>query len=637
MIGWLLRRVVRILRLVLLTPLRLLGLLIGLFASRDVLVLRVRGPLEDLPRREPLWRRAMRTRPPAPSLEELLAGLGEAARDRKLKAVLLRFEQASVSLVQAEALMHAVDRLQAAGKRVVVWADPLTGPALVIAAAADRAYGVPEGQLELTGVRMRAVFLHDFLVETLGIAPQLQRHGDYKTMADTFMARGMTPAHEEMARDLAGDLYEQLITPLIVGRGLAREAVVAAVDDAPLGNPAAVERGLLDGVAYRDELLARAGALLGGEPAAPAPAELGVAAAASTTPSPPSGPPTPPAPSPPPTPSAPPASPPPPEPSAPGAAAQPGPPTPLEPAEPSTCELGLMLARRRARERRAAVLRDPRTIRVFHLHGTIAPGEVGRGILSEPTIEALEAAREARRVAAVVLRIDSPGGSATASDTIWRAVERLAQEKPVVASFGSVAASGGYYIAAAAREIFAAAATLTGSIGIVSGKFHLAPALHRWGVRVEGVAVGKRAAMYDPDRPASPEELAALEREMMRFYWSFVARVAQGRRMSVEAVDQIAQGRVYTGRRAQALGLVDRLGDVEAAIARAAELAGLRRWAVDTIHPTPRGGLARLIASDAAALAAGPHALAAARALDDALRLAGEPVLAYCPWRADVR
>ncbi len=610
MIGWLLRRAVRLTFLVLFLPLSLLRAALLPFARRDLLVVRLRGEVHDLPRAQPLWRMLARAREATLSLLEVLEVCDEAAADPRLGAVLLRLERTGLSLVQGEALLAAIDRLKAAGKKVVVWADPLTGPALVVAAAADRAYGVPEGQVEFTGVRVRAVFLHD-LLELLGVVPQIQRHGDYKTMADMFIARGMSDAHREMAKDLSTDLYEQVITPLIVGRRLPREQVIAALDDAPLDCGAAVERGLLDGAVYRDQLAARAAALLEGE-------EQGDGAEKGTT----------------------------------VAAAQEGEgegehdhdhererdgEDEDEDAGLRTCGPQLYLAARRRRRKRAAVLRDLPTVRVIHLAGAIAAGESGRGVLAEPTVEALDAARRERTVKAVVLRIDSPGGSATASDTIWRAARRLDQKKPLVASMGTVAASGGYYVAVASREIWAHAGTLTGSIGIVSGKFHLAPALHRWGVRVEAEACGARAGMYDPDQPADPDELAALHREMMRFYRTFLERVAQGRRMSVEAVDAVAQGRVWTGRRAQGLGLVDRLGDLQTAIARAAELAEVRRpFRTEAVTPGPRT-LARLIGSDAAAPGLATATAGSLAALDDALRLSRESALAYAPWCVELR
>lgn len=574
MLGWLLRRVFRLALLVAVTPLWALRAVLGRFGSRRLLHLRLHGPISDVPQPIPIWRRLRRDEPPAPSIAEVLAAFEEVERDGKVAGVVLQLDHAALPLVGAEALLAGIDRLKAAGKKVLVWSADLGAPGLVVAAAADRAYGLAVGQLWFTGLRLRALLLPD-LLETLGVGAQVARHGDYKTFADRFTHRELSPAHREMLTDLGGDLYEQVITPLIVGRSLEREAVVATFDDAPVSCEAAVEAGLLDGLAYADELPALGGALT----------ELGD--------------------------------------------------------DPATCGVDLPLGRAARRRWLGTVLRDPPRVRTIVLRGAIYDGDDGRGVLAGPTVRELDAAREEKGVKAVVLRIDSPGGSAIASDVIWRAARRLNEEKPVVASMGGVAASGGYYIAAAARRIVAHAATLTGSIGVVSGKLHVAAALRRWGVHTPSVTFGARAGLYDPDRPFTPDELAAIERELMRFYDTFVARVAEGRGMTPSAVDAVAQGRVWTGRRAQPLGLVDVVGDHRRAVAEAADLAGLRSWQLEFVSPRARGGalaavgLGAVGSVEAAAPGLAGLTLGGLASIDELTRLARVPVLALCPWRPE--
>ncbi len=181
-------------------------------------------------------------------------------------------------------------------------------------------------------------------------------------------------------------------------------------------------------------------------------------------------------------------------------------------------------------------------------------------------------------VAAIVLRVDSPGGSALAADQIWRAVRRARRRKPVIASLGSVAASGGYYVASAADEIFADPSTVTGSIGIFFGKADFQPLAEHLGVNVVQLRRGRHAGAESLFRPFTPEERAILADKIRRFYRLFLRRVATGRRdLDVEAVDRLGRGRIWSGDAAHAQGLVDHLGGFLAALDRAREVAGLPR------------------------------------------------------------
>ena len=169
-------------------------------------------------------------------------------------------------------------------------------------------------------------------------------------------------------------------------------------------------------------------------------------------------------------------------------------------------------------------------------------------------------ARADRSIKAIVLRIDSPGGSAIASDVIWREVMLTRNVKPVIASMSDVAASGGYYIAMPAHAIVAQPATLTGSIGVVMVKFVIDGTLKKLGLNMEHVQQGRYADIYSPVRPFTPEERAKVEEQMQATYDSFVEKAAAGRNTTPEKIDAIAQGRVWTGRQAKELGLVDELG-----------------------------------------------------------------------------
>lgn len=241
--------------------------------------------------------------------------------------------------------------------------------------------------------------------------------------------------------------------------------------------------------------------------------------------------------------------------------------------------------------------RTGRAVGVIPLVGTIVPGEsrelpiplprVGRRLAGSETVtRALRRAEQDRRVGAVVLHIDSPGGSPAASDVLWREVVRLGQRKPVVVHMGNVAASGGYYVACGAHHIVAGATTLTGSIGVVGGKLAFGGMLKRHGVHPEVLARPESGAMRSPYVPIAEREWALVVDWMREIYERFKARVASGRGKTAEEVEAVARGRVWTGAEAAARGLVDELGDFEDAVRRARELARLPPWApVRTITP----------------------------------------------------
>lgn len=208
-------------------------------------------------------------------------------------------------------------------------------------------------------------------------------------------------------------------------------------------------------------------------------------------------------------------------------------------------------------------------IAVVQVEGAIvgnAPS-FGRGSAAvEPVVAALRAARRDRRILGVVLHVDSPGGSALASDLIHREVERLAEKKPVVAYFGNVAASGGYYVAAPAHAIVAQPVTITGSIGVVSAKLVARSLMEKIGVRVETLRTAPHADMLSPTRDLDSEEREILSRQAEGFYRAFVAIVARGRKKTPEEIDAIARGRVWIGADAKERGLVDRLGGFDDAV-----------------------------------------------------------------------
>ncbi len=240
------------------------------------------------------------------------------------------------------------------------------------------------------------------------------------------------------------------------------------------------------------------------------------------------------------------------------------------------------------------------TIAVVHAEGTVTTGNSrpgGGNVGSRTLAMALQQAAADDDVEAIVLRVSSPGGSPAASDEIWLAVREAAEKKPVVASLGDVAASGGYYFASAADRIVAAAGTLTGSIGVVFFKPDVSALLARAGVRTEKVQRGRFAGLLDLDKPLSDEELAVVRAQIESTYRLFLERVATGRKKTPSDVDRIGRGRVWTGLQAFERGLVDEIGTFDDAVRAAANAAGIHDADKVQLRHYPRGeGLAGRIA-----------------------------------------
>lgn len=236
------------------------------------------------------------------------------------------------------------------------------------------------------------------------------------------------------------------------------------------------------------------------------------------------------------------------------------------------------------------------------------PGLGGRTAGSETLVRALRAAASDHATAAIVLFVDSGGGSALASDLIWREVRRIRDEKPIVAVMGAMAASGGYYVLAPATRVIAAPTTITGSIGVITGKLILADLFARAGLNPERVQRGRYALMLDPSRPLGDGERALLARSNAEIYDRFVARVAEGRRLTTDRVNELGRGRVWSGADAVELGLADELGDLETALARARELGGLGPDAPVWDVPAPDGMVLPSGDAEAMLAAAAPFA-----------------------------
>jgi protease-4 len=506
-----------------------------------------------------------------PTVDDLRRQLRIIAANRQVAGVLVTAHGLQAGLASIQSLRAALAAYRARGGRVVAYLPQASTRLYYLASVADAVVMPESGTLDLVGMALEVTFVGDAL-RRLGVAGEFEQIAEYKSAAEPFTRGEMSGPMREAMNAVLDSVWGDLVAEVAAARRLEPERVRAAVDRAPLTPREAQEAGLVDAVLFEDELpryLARGGR---------APAVL-----------------------------------------------------------------PWRLARRRLRQPLRWRVAG-RAIAVISVRGVIQVGESrARPPLPLPLLggEATGHATVARAVRAVarnplfgaiVLSVDSPGGSAIASDLIWREIARAGHRKPVVAYLGTVAASGGYYVATAARRIVSQPATLTGSIGVVGGKFNVHALAQRAGVHRELLARGAASAIGSPFVPFSDEERRRLRAQMAEAYDRFVNRVAEGRGLSRDEVLAVARGRVWTGRQAQERRLVDALGDFQTAVDAAKELMGVSpSWTVPVVQIKPPQG----VPLGGRGLLAG---IADARdAASGWAALLGERVLALMPWELALR
>jgi protease-4 len=470
-------------------------------AGNSTLVLEVRGDLLEI---EPSGVLEQLFEPP-PTVRSVVDALRKAKIDRRVSSVVIRPTSTAALWGKIQEVRDAILDFRQSDKPIIAFLEYGGDQAYYLASACDRVFLLPTASLDLTGIASYELFLRGTL-DKVGAYPDALHVGEYKTASNTFTEQTFTAAHREMADSLNADLYGQLIRGLADGRHKSEDEVRALIDHGPYLPEDAVRAGLVDDLAYEDELDDKV--------------DLGEGSVRYLE--------------------------------------------QKQYRQVSPSALGLNRGDR---------------IAVIYAVGVISSGEssndsTGTQVVGSDTlVNYIRRARADRSVRAIVLRIDSPGGSAIASDVIWRELMLTRDVKPVIASMSDVAASGGYYIAVPAHAIVAQPATLTGSIGVVSIKFVLDGTMDKLGVNVEEIARGRYAGMYSPVSQFSPEERVKMLEIMQATYDAFVEKAAAGRNTTPEKIDAIAQGRVWTGHQAKQLGLVDELGGLDRALALAKQRA----------------------------------------------------------------
>jgi protease-4 len=439
-----------------------------------------------------------------PTLAQTIEAIRKAKRDTHIKTLVITPSASGALWAQLQEVRAALEDFKQSGKSITAYLEFGGAQEYYIASVADRVVLMPAGQLDLTGLATYELFFRGAL-DKLGVVPDLLHIGDYKTAANTFTERSFTKAHLEMSRSLNRDWFDNLVSAIAASRKKSVEEVRKIIDSGPFLPEAALHAGLVDKIAYEDQLDDEGPVQGTRKLDADTYAQVFVAGDATT--------------------------------------------------------VGSKIA-------------------LLYAVGTIASGKSaldgsGGVVGSETFVEWLRKVRVDSTVRAIVIRIDSPGGSAIASEVIWRELMLTRDMKPLIVSMGDVAASGGYYIAVPAHAIVAQPGTLTGSIGVVTGKFALGGTMDKIGVGTGVVSDGRYADIYSPFRPFSADERGRVEEQLQATYELFLSRVAEGRKTTKEKIDAVAQGRVWTGRQALERGLVDELGGLDRAIRLAKERAKL--------------------------------------------------------------
>lgn len=450
---------------------------------------------------------------PPPSLQAFVDTMERTAADPRVKGVVLRITNLTAEPATLTSLRQAVARFRDADKRSVAYLHDVSMWSYYLAVACNEILVPESATFRAAGLWSEAVFLKDSLA-LVGIQADFETIGEYKVSPDVYRRAQMTEPHREMLESILDSLYDEITHAIAEGRGMAADRVREVLDTVPLTAAQAQEIGLLDGLCYEDEL----------------PEYLSSDASSVT-----------------------------------------------------------LLDWDRAQRKLVHLRRwhSRQAIGVISLEGAIIPGSSRRAPIpiplpiplptrqagSDTLARQLRAAARDKRLAAVVLHVESPGGSALASDLIWREVANLCRTKPVVVYLGNLAASGGYYVSTPANAILAQATTLTGSIGIWAGKFVTTGLFERLQAGRAVISRGKAAGLYADTACFSDEERAKVRADIGAAYARFKARVAEGRGLANEKVETIAGGRIWTGEQAVSRGLVDSLGDLQAAADRACELA----------------------------------------------------------------
>lgn len=456
-----------------------------------------------------------------PLVTEIAGALRSAAADDRIDGLLLRIDSVQSGWAGVQEIRAAVSAFRAANKPCVAWVPTELGnDELYLASACDTVVMPATALSAPLGLSASVVYYRD-LLDRFGVVSEIEHVGDFKSAVEPYERTGPSEAASLAMDTLLDSLHGQFVDGVAEGRGLSAEQVQGILDNPPLSPVAAQAVGLVDAIAWPDEVRQRAFRAVSG-------AKLDFAAA-------------------------------------------------VDPVDPDDLADHYTSLGEYLKDWRVQRAEGERKIAVIHAEGTIMGGDAGfsDGVLTDEEYrDWMAEAREDDDVAAVVVRVNSPGGAVLASSLMWREIERTKEAgKPVVVSFGDYAASGGYYMSANADWIVAQPGTLTGSIGVFGGKMALKETFSQVGLSQHAWKRAEHAQLLSVVEPFSDGDRQVFRRWLEETYGRFLDVVASGRKLPKDEVHTVAQGRVWTGVQARERGLVDELGGLEVAIAKARELA----------------------------------------------------------------
>lgn len=536
------------------------------------------------------------------NLGRLIQRLQAAANDSRTAAVILKIRQPNLNYGRLHELRGAIAAVRKTGKRVIADCESATMLDYLLACACDEIRMPESGVVMIPGIQAEVTFYKD-LFDKLGVRADMMQVGDFKGAAEPYTRSGMSPAFRKQYEALLDDLYDQLATMIAEGRKLDPAAVRERLDTGLFTAHDAAAAGLIDRVVYEDQLVDELPKTLGVE-SLEFVKDYGKQKVDTDF----SG-------------------------------------------MVGIIKLFEMMLGKEPTKR----VGSKKRIAVIYATGMIMPGKSEAGILGDSTlgsdtlVKAIREAEADKAVVALVLRVDSPGGSSLASDLIWRALQEC--QKPVIASMGDVAASGGYYISVGCDKIYAEPGTLTGSIGVVGGKVVMKGLYDKVGLGTEVIRRGRNSGLLSADTAFSESEREAFLKTMQTVYDQFVTKTAQGRKLTKEQVLELAGGRVWTGRQAQQNGLVDALGTLADAVADAKQQAGLEASEeVDLLlMPSPTNMLDQLLGLDTEVSSRvtsqlvepwrniAPGLTGLARQLQILNRLFSEPAVCILPCQVEIK
>jgi protease-4 len=452
-----------------------------------------------------------------PGLDDMLKNIEKARTDDRISGIYLDLSMIPSGITIVEEIRNALLDFKSSGKFIIAYGEIYSQLAYYLATVADKVYLNPDGMVEFKGLAAEAIFLKGTL-EKLDIDVQVLRHGKYKSAAEMFMMDRLSDFNREQLQAYIDDVWGQMIADISATRGIGIEKLQKAADDlAGMQAKDALEMNLVDGLYYKDQLLAEFRQKLGLD-------ENGTI---------------------------------------------------------NKLSIGKYTHAKDPVQKKLS--RD--RIAVIYAIGSIGGGKGDDlSIGSDRLSKAIRDARTSDKVKAIVMRVNSPGGSALASEVIRREVELAAAEKPFIVSMGDLAASGGYWISCSADKIVADPMTLTGSIGV----FGIFPNLGKFfdkklGMTFDYAMTNKNADFPNITRPLPEYQEMVMEREIEKIYDEFLQLVSEGRDMPVEMVDSLGQGRIWSAMDAMDAGLVDELGGLNRAIELAAEAAGLEDYSIKAL------------------------------------------------------